>query len=271
MKTSAIITVYNRPKLLLACLKALAQSTALVDEVVISDDGSVPENVEAVKSVLNTFPFPIRYLWVEDQGYRLSAARNHAIRHSAGDYLLLLDCDILLLPDALAIHLKHAKPGRFLAANRALADEAGTLQLMSRAWDETDLTNLWKTADKSHLIRCHKQFQRNARLRKFGLAKRHKPKILGCHFSFFREDVEKINGFDENYVGWGLEDDDFATRLHLARIRGKSLITDARAIHLWHPVVASYQPRLSESPNYAYFRRKRIDMFCEKGLRQNNS
>ncbi len=266
MKTSAIITVYNRPRMLDACLKALAASRVAVDEAVVSDDGSTPENAASMRAGFAGLPFPVRYVWQPDQGYRLAAARNNAIRHAAGDYLLLLDCDILLLPDTVEQHLRAARPGRFLAANRAWVSEADTEAYLRSAGDAAALAALWERADRRHLARCHRQFQRNAWLRRCGLARRNKPKILGCHFSLFRADAERINGFDENYEGWGLEDDDFAVRLHLAGVRGRSLIMRARALHLWHPAVASCPPALADSPNYAYYHRQQVEMFCRRGL-----
>ena len=270
MKISAIITVYNRPQMLAACLKALAISRVMPDEAVVSDDVSTPENVAAMQAGFTALPFPVRYVRQADQGYRLAAARNNAIRLAAYDYLLMLDCDILLLPNAIEQHLQMARPGRFLVGNRALASEADTHKFLNSVWDDTALTDLWEHADRSHLPRCHRQFRRNALLRRFGLARRNKPKILGCHFSLFRADAERINGFDENYEGWGLEDDDFAVRLHMAGVRGRSLIMKARAVHLWHQAVASCPPTLAESPNYAYYHRKKVEMFCRRGLKQHS-
>lgn len=267
MKTSAIITVYNRPQMLSACLKALAGNQAIVDEAVVADDGSTPENAAAIRAGFAGLPFPVRYVWQPDQGYRLAAARNNAIRHAGGDYLLMLDCDILLMPDAVGRHLRAACPGHFLAGNRAWVSEADTRNFLRGPGDAPALAGLWNRADRRHLARCHRQFLRNAWLRRCGVARRNKPKILGCHFSLFRADAERINGFDENYEGWGLEDDDFATRLHMAGVRGHSLIMQARALHLWHPAAASCPPDLADSPNYAYYHRQKVEMYCRRGLR----
>lgn len=267
MKTSVIITVYNRPEMLTACLQALALSTAPADEVIVSDDGSGPEAVEKMKAAFSDLPLAVRYVRQEDRGYRLAAARNNGIRQATGDYLLSLDCDILLLPDALAAHLRRARPGVFLAGNRALLDEPETQQILRQTMAPRLLEVAWQTAGQWHLPRVHRQFVRNAWLRRCGLARRHKPKILGCHFSLFREDLERVNGFDEQFVGWGLEDDDLALRLHQAGIEGQSLIREARALHLWHAAVASHPARLAESPNWVYFQRQPVATRCAQGLK----
>ncbi len=267
MKITVIVTVYNRPAMLIACLRALALSTQRVDEVVVSDDGSSEDNVRRMQSAFSDLPFPVRFVRQADEGYRLAAARNNALRLASGDYIISLDCDILLLPDAVMAHVKSARRGWFLAANRACVGAAETEEALQQAMHPRLLQVLWEDAERRHLSRVHRQFQRNAWLRRLGLAMRHKPKILGCHFSIFREDIERVNGFDEAYVGWGLEDDDFALRLHKAGVRGRSLILEAPALHLWHSSVASRAAELSASPNMAYFLRRDVPAFCVKGLR----
>lgn len=270
MKISVIVTVYNRPEMLIACLRALALSSPPVDEVVVSDDGSRDEAARKMQAAFAGLPFPVRYVWQADQGYRLAAARNNGIRQATGDYLLSLDCDILLLPDAVAAHLRRARRGMFLAANRALADAEATNGMLGLPLSSRSLEALWFGADRGHLARVHRQFVRNLWLRRLGLAPRHKPKILGCHFSLFREDLERVNGFDEQFVGWGLEDDDFALRLHQAGVRGASIIPEARAVHLWHPAVILHTLRIEDNPNKIYFRRRNIPAYCVKGLAQSS-
>ncbi|MBI2441449.1 MAG: glycosyltransferase [Lentisphaerae bacterium] len=264
MKTSVIVTVYDRPAMLIACLRALALSSERVDEVVVSDDGSSEDNVRRMRSVFQDFPFPVRYVWQEDRGYRLAAARNNALRQASGDYIISLDCDILLMPDALRAHTRLGRPGWFLAANRSGLAQAETQMALQQAMSPRLLEVLWQNAARGHLRRAHRQFQRNVWLRRFGLARRYKPKILGCHFSIFREDIERVNGFDEAYVGWGHEDDDFAMRLHMAGVRGKSLILEAPALHLWHPATEAGP---TTSPNQGYFQRRNVTAFCAQGLK----
>ena len=269
MKTTVIVTVYNRPAMLIACLRALALGIQRVDEVVVSDDGSSTDNVQRMQAAFPDLPFTVRYVRQEDRGYRLAAARNNALRQATGDYIISLDCDILLMPGAVMAHVRSARRGWFLAANRAYVGAVETEEALQQAMHRRLLEVLWADADRRHLRRTHRQFQRNVWLRRFGLAKRHKPKILGCHFSIFREDIERVNGFDEAYVGWGLEDDDFAMRLHKAGVCGRSLILEADALHLWHPSLASCQADPAASPNLAYFQRRDIPAFCIQGLRAN--
>ena len=43
-----------------------------------------------------------------------------------------------------------------------------------------------------------------------------------------------MNGFDERYAGWGLEDSDLVLRLLHAGVRHKSARFAAPVFHLWH-------------------------------------
>lgn len=266
MKVSVLITVYNRPEMAIACLHALALNTKIVDEAVVSDDGSDEQCVQKIQNAFDGLPFSVRYVRQDHNGYRLAAARNNAIRAASGDYLISIDCDILLLPEAVETHLRHAKHGRFLVGNRAMLSESNTDLALKGKISARMLETLWGEADKNHLAKSRYRFQRNLFLRRLGLAAPHKPKILGCHFSIFREDIERVNGFDERFVGWGLEDDDFARRLYTTGMKSESVILEARSLHLWHPSVGSKPQSISESPNMAYFQRANVPACCADGL-----
>ena len=269
MKISVITTIYNRPGHLRLLLASLATQTRVPDEIVVADDGSDAATVAAMSRCLAECGFAATVVRQEKDGYRLAAARNKAIRASTGDYLLFLDCDIGLLPEAVAVHERRAAPRRLLCGNRALLDEAETKALIAAvpAPAVADWEWAWAAADDGERERAAHMFARQAALRRWHLARPHKPKLLGCHFSLFREDVFRVNGFDENFVGWGYEDDDFARRLYKAGIKPQSVIEEARAMHLWHPSLAPQAlERHRDRPNRAYFRRWRVPAFCQNGL-----
>lgn len=251
------------------CIEALALNGSLIDEVIVSDDGSSEGELAEIKRAASLFPGSVKIVGQEDRGYRLAAARNNGFRNVSGDYIISIDCDIIMLPGAVDAHLRNAGKGRFLAGNRALAQPEATAVILERGCDKTLLEEAWAGAGRLHLKKAHRQFVKNSFLRKIGLAKRHKPKILGCHFSLFKEDLESVNGFDENYEGWGLEDDDLAMRLHMAGVKGRSVILEARALHLWHESVQSMPADIGECSNYNYFKRQNVPVKCVNGLVQN--
>jgi len=52
--------------------------------------------------------------------------------------------------------------------------------------------------------------------------------------SIWRDDLVKVNGVDESFSGWGLEDSDLVVRLYRAGVRHKSARFAAPVFHLWH-------------------------------------
>lgn len=270
MNISVVTTIYNRPEHLRLLVASLAAQTRRPDEIVVADDGSDAATVTAMRRCLADCGIAVQVVRQEKDGYRLAAARNRAIRAATGDVLLFLDCDLALLPDAVAVHAQRAAPRRLLCGHRALLDEAATAALLANpsAPPAAEWERVWAAADRRELQEAARLFARHAALRRWHLARPHKPKLLGCHFSLFRKDVYRVNGFDENFVGWGYEDDDFARRLYKAGVKPFSVIPEARALHLWHPSLAP--PALArhrDRPNRAYFRRWRVPAYCQNGLK----
>ena len=270
MKISVITTIYNRPEHLRLLLASLMAQTRVPDELVVADDGSDEATVTAMNRLLSACGIPSKVVRQEKDGYRLAAARNKAIRASTGDYLLFLDCDIALLPDAVDLHRRGAAPNRLLCGHRAILDEVVTKALMAAVPSPSpeDWEMAWAAADVMEISEAARLFARQAALRRWHVARPHKPKLLGCHFSLFRDDVFRVNGFDENFVGWGYEDDDFARRLYMSGVKPQSVIQEARAMHLWHPSLAPQAlERHRDRPNRAYFRRWRVSASCQNGLK----
>jgi GT2 family glycosyltransferase len=59
--------------------------------------------------------------------------------------------------------------------------------------------------------------------------------MKGCNGSALRKDIEAINGYDEDYQGYGREDTDFELRLQHLGLKIKSLKGLALQFHVWHP------------------------------------
>ena len=59
--------------------------------------------------------------------------------------------------------------------------------------------------------------------------------LLGCNFSIFKDDLIKINGFNEDYIYPGIgEDSDIEWRLHQHGINNKNIKFIAIEYHLYH-------------------------------------
>ena len=77
-----------------------------------------------------------------------------------------------------------------------------------------------------------------------------------------------MNGFDENFVGWGLEDRDLQRRLLMLGIRSYSILHKTAAYHLWHPTAPSFARNNHGTRNLEYYQNKSVSMRCQVGLSQ---
>src|ERR671914_179204 len=97
---SVVIPCYNQAHFLGEAIESVLAQNYPHFEVVVIDDGSTDNTSE----VASRYP-GVRCIRQENQG--LAGARNTGIRHSSGSYLVFLDSDDRLLPDALDTDLKH--------------------------------------------------------------------------------------------------------------------------------------------------------------------
>ena len=88
--------------------------------------------------------------------------------------------------------------------------------------------------------------------------------IRTCNFSFFKRDCIDVNGFNEDFVGWGREDSEFAIRLTNSGIKRKNLKFSAVAYHLFH----SQHDRQSVTKNDILLEKaiKDCKTVCENGI-----
>jgi glycosyltransferase involved in cell wall biosynthesis len=237
MKSLAvIITTYNRPDALGAVLAGFLAQKDRNFEMIVADDGSTSETAQIIADIQANADFKITHIWQEDQGFRAAAIRNQALAQTSADYIIFSDGDCIPLPQFVAQHRRLAETGWFLAGNRILMSEALTQSVLADRVPVFTWTALrWLSAAMS------KQVNRfipllplpvASPLRKIP-AKRWEG-VMTCNLSAWRSDLMKINGFDEAYSGWGLEDSDLVIRLLHAGIYHKSARFAAPVLHLWH-------------------------------------
>ena len=241
LSISIIVTTYNRPDALAATLRGLAdQRSPTADggfEVLIADDGSTGETADLIRRLTPAFPVPLEHVWHADQGFRAAAIRNRAIAASSGDYVVLIDGDCIPRPCFVARHRVLAREGMMVGGSRILLSETLTAEvladdlpihrwparrwLVARARGDTNriLPLLWTLPDGRWRCRRPRDW-RSLRTFNLGVA---------------RQDLLRVDGLDESYVGWGSEDSDLIIRLMHAGVRIKSGRFSSPMLHLWHP------------------------------------
>jgi glycosyltransferase involved in cell wall biosynthesis len=92
---SIIITCFNHARYLPEAIESAVAQSYETTEIIVVDDGST----DHTSTVLRAYP-SATYIYQENQG--LAAARNTGWRACRGDFVVFLDADDRLLPDALS-------------------------------------------------------------------------------------------------------------------------------------------------------------------------
>ena len=236
MHISLIVTTYNRPDALAAVLEGcLVQSDPDFD-VIVADDGSTPDTADLIAAYKARALFNILHVWQEDQGFRAAAIRNRALATTTADYIIFTDGDCVLPPDFIASHRNLAERGWFLSGNRLMLTQAFTEQVLHdklpiHLWQTSDWLQAWRRGNIERLLPL-------LRLPGLGWIRKRLPRrwegAKTCNLSAWRADLLRVNGLDESYTGWGLEDSDLVIRLLRAGIYSKSARFSVPVFHLWH-------------------------------------
>jgi glycosyltransferase involved in cell wall biosynthesis len=236
VKAAVIVTTYNRPDALAAVLEGYLSQRGAEFELLVADDGSTDDTRRLVETFRARAPFPLAHVWQEDQGFRAAAIRNKALAATRCEYVIFTDGDCVPPPAFVRRHLDLAERGWFAGANRVLLSEAFTRRVLAErlpihAWGWTDWIAAWARRDVNRLLPLLDLPDALA------LRKAHPQRWEGiktCNLAAWRDDVIAVNGLDESYSGWGLEDSDLVIRLLRAGIRHKSARFAAPVFHLWH-------------------------------------
>jgi glycosyltransferase involved in cell wall biosynthesis len=232
---SVIVSTYNREDALDAVLRALSRQTDRRFEIIVADDGSGPATTAVVRAWAGKAPVPVRHVWHEDRGFRLSDIRNRGIVASAGAYVIFIDGDCIARQDFVAAHRRLAEPGWFVTGTRVLLSAELTGRVLKQGLEpETWGLPHWLTR------RMRREVNRVTPLMALPLGALRKATASrwrgarGSNMAFWRADLEKVDGFDTSFQGWGREDSDIFIRLVRAGVGRKDGRYATGVLHLWH-------------------------------------
>ncbi|WP_342749422.1 glycosyltransferase family 2 protein [Xanthomonas pisi] len=229
---AVIVLTYNWPQALRRVLANLARQSQLPDEVIVVDDGSGADTAALLVELAAAFPVPLRHLWQQDLGFRAARCRNLGIAATGADYVILIDGDMLVHPQFVADHLALARRGRFQQGGRIKLTERATAAVL--AGRRLPGFTPWAPADFAAFDAMPRLYAfRQPWLARWKAA-RPGGRVMSCNMSFWREDLLRVNGFDEAMQGYGAEDRELAVRLVNAGLAKHPLKWAALAFHLEH-------------------------------------
>jgi glycosyltransferase involved in cell wall biosynthesis len=216
VQATIIIPTYNASKSLgrtLASLEALG-TTALA-QIIVCDDGSTDDTEEVVNSF--SWQLPLLYRRQEDRGFRAASARNLGIKEATGDVVIFIDSDVVIPVRWLDAHLKYHQEGTndrlvFGFRRRVIVAPPCNTELAAVSKYEPD--------HREALLFPHGERLSN-------------PEAL-WYFAFSCN--MSVGGgsrgllFDEDFIGWGNEDLDYAYRV----MKGGAELVCAPDATLWH-------------------------------------
>jgi glycosyltransferase involved in cell wall biosynthesis len=260
---SLIVNTFQKPGHLALVLDSIARQEGVDGrfELIVSDDGSTDETPRIVESFARSAAFRVAFTTLPHDGFQLARNRNEGAKLARGRTLLFLDGDCVLPRDHVAAHLERRRTGRALLGFCARLAESE-----SRSIDAADLTasavrRLVPSAERASLRARHRKMLWYSLIRHPT-----KPRLAGGNFSVWRDDYERVNGFDERFRGWGQEDDDLGLRLVAAGVRLESVLDRTYTLHVWHPTDPTATKRWRDGPNVAYLHRRGRLTVCRHGL-----
>jgi len=252
-----VINTFNQPDYLARLLAAIARQTSPPDEILLADDGSD----EKTRAIFDAWSGAQRrrtaHLWQTHENFRRAHILNQAIAAARGDYLVFLDGDTLPHPRFIADHRAAAQRGFFLQGHRALVGEKAA------AWfGRNDFyADRRRAVFQNQISGLQNSFRWPFAVRKIITDLRG---IRGCNLGIWRDDLVRVNGYSEDFTGWGREDSELAARLLNAGLRRLDLRGRALCFHLWHPPASRANLAANDGLLEKTVREK--IMRCEHGL-----
>ena len=260
LPTCSLITpTYNWTEALELLLSSVLKQSVLPNEVIIADDGSKENTKELIEDFQKKFPIPLIHIWHEDLKNRKPRIMNKAIASAKFDYIVEIDGDIIMNKYFVEDHLTFAEKGHYLFGSRVNIQEDFLPELFSEKIIDFNLFSKGikkrgRTVRIPPLMNFAKSVDKRSR------------KLRGCNMSFWKEDFIKINGFNENLVGWGIDDSEMIQRLHNIGINGKRLKFAGIAYHIYHKEQSKSHIEINNEIERLTTEKKLT--FIEKGINQ---
>lgn len=250
MKTTLLITTYNRGTLLDRSLQRLCDLT-IPDEVLVVSDGCA-DNTEVI---VNEFKgkLPIKYIYNHNPGHSIcSMARNIGVKNCIGDLIITAEPELLFVTDI----VKQMVEDNQQFPNQVIS--AGVIYHAQQGFSfHPGLTTDPESALKDVIVEDYEIQPRS--YNQSGLVK-----TVNMQATFValyeKKWLMELGGWDEAFPGaWGFDDIELCTRLRINGIN-QHICPEMRALHQWHPHLPPHIQGPMAAANDNYFKSKRLDL-----------
>lgn len=229
LKTALLISTYNWPAALNVVLKSVLLQSVMPDEILIADDGSKEETKTLIENYQQKCPVPIKHFWQEDLGFRKSRILNQAVAGTDADYIIQVDGDCILHSKFVEDHINARVKETYLYGARVnilpeYVNEVLENEIVSFGYFSKEIKNKTRALHIPFLASFYK------------VHKAYSDKFRGCNVSFWRNDFIAINGYNEDYEGWGREDSDLVIRMGNKGVLAKRLRYAGIVFHIHHKI-----------------------------------
>jgi len=221
---SIVMPYYRRPHTILQALHSLSRVDYDLSKikVIIVDDGSPKEEFPSLGDFNTTFD--IKYVYQEDKGYRVAAARNLGVAHAQHEFVILLDCDLSVKPSFVKDHIErlynHAYVVSIGLRNSHGAVHVEELDLFSQKCPSqigSKISEDWRIqriADTPQVLESNSSWRL----------------CSGGNIGFRKSTFIHIGEFNERFNFWGGEDTEWAYRAYKRGVYF-ALIPNVHAVH----------------------------------------
>jgi predicted glycosyltransferase involved in capsule biosynthesis len=185
-------------------------------------------------------------------------ALNKGVLKSNGKLLVFIDVDCMIHPKFLYEYAKNYNNGDLFTGRRFNLGENLTKKVMEKKKSKFNIFEL--------IFSDSRRKKLPDALYLPWLKLKRNPRILGSNFGVKREILLKVNGFDENYIGYGWEDMDIEKRVIFSGGKAFSMKNKAIQYHLYHPEPQGDTSRYKLNSNLFKEMVKNKKWYCGNGI-----
>lgn len=259
MRSSLLISTYNWPESLELVLKSALMQTQLPNEIIIADDGSDNKTRLLIEEFSQNSNVTIHHVWQEDIGFRKSKILNKAIAQANSEYIIQIDGDCIMHKNFIGDHLNKAQKGVYLYGSRVNILPDFVAEIFQK---KKIIFNLFSKQIKNKTRSLHFPLLSRLYKKHQGISK----KFRGCNVSYWREDFIAINGYNEDFEGWGREDSDLVIRMGNNGVKAKRLRYIGIVFHIFHKINSKQNFELNDKIQNETIEKKTIRI--SRGINQ---